>query len=195
MAYDAKVESTALIESRILTPVPRLSRRRRFVGMAVDVAGDLAATMFLHRGSDCAHQEIHVLSRHDGQWHILGGSSISPADDENLLADRPGLVPEALQLPRNILSGIDPQVMVAAGSVGQTSYRMNRVGFWPWHRRWISYFTALASARVESVRIGNREIVVPWHGRVLIVWAGRGSPKLAAYDVNGSCLGSARIPN
>lgn len=195
MSYDAQVESTALIESRTLTPVSRLSRRRRFVGMAVDVAGDTAATMFLRRGVGCVHQEIHVLTRRDGQWHILGGSSSSRAYEEDLLADRPGLIPEVLQSPQHVLSGIDPQVMVAAGSGGQTSYRRGRAGFCPWRRRWISYFTAQASARVESVRIGDREIPVPWHGLVLIVWAGRGSPKLAAYDVNGSCLGMARVPN
>lgn len=194
MAYDAQVESIALIESKTPTPATRLSRRNRFAEMAVDVAGDIAATMFLRRGAGCVHQEIHVLSQHNGRWHIIGGSSVSPADDEVVLADRPGLIPEVLQLPRNILPGINPQVMVATGFGGQTSYRRRHTGFWPWRRRWISYVIVLASARVESVRVSNREIKVPWHGRVLIVWPGRRSPKLTAYDVNGNCLGRARIP-
>src|SRR3954453_930012 len=58
MVYDALAESVALIETRALHPILRLSRRRRFVPMAMDVAGDIAATMFLRRGAGCVHEEV-----------------------------------------------------------------------------------------------------------------------------------------
>jgi hypothetical protein len=196
VAYDALAESIALIESRALTPVPRLSRRRRFAAMAVDVAGDIAATMFLRRGAGCVYQEIHVLAARDGQWRILGGGGVGYGSGEDLLADRPRLLPEALQHdPARILAGIDPQAMVAGASRGGIRGGGGRARFWPWHRRWISYATMQASARAASVRVADREIPVPWHGRVLIVWAGRRPPGIAAYDVDGNCLGTARIPN
>lgn len=194
MAYDALVESIALIESRTPSPVPRLSRRRRFAAMAVDVAGDIAVTMFLRRGVGCVHEEIHVLALWEGQWRMLGGGGGSHGFDEDLLANRSRLIPEVLQHHRLVLSGIDPQVMVALGSSGGILDGGGRTSPWPWRRRWISYSVLQASARVESVRVADREIAVPWHGRFLIVWVGR-SPKLTAYDANGNCLGTAQIPN
>lgn len=74
MAYDVLAESVALIESRRLEPVRRLTRRRRFAAMAVDVAGDVAGTMFARRGVGCIWQETHVLALRDGQWTWLGGA-------------------------------------------------------------------------------------------------------------------------
>ncbi|MCE5290844.1 MAG: hypothetical protein LLG14_16620 [Nocardiaceae bacterium] len=195
MAYDALVESITLIESRTLAPVPRLSRRRRFVAMAVDVAGDTAATMFLRRGVGCVHEEIHVLALRDGQWRMLGGGGGSHGYDEDLLTDRPRLIPEVLQNLGHILSGIDPQVMVARSGPGGILDSRGRHSLWPWHGRWISYSIMQASAQVESVHVGDREIAVPWHGQFLTVWAGRRPPKLTAYDGNGNHLGTARIPN
>ncbi len=81
MGYDALTESLRLIESRELAPVTRLSRRRRHVSMAVDVAGDIAVTMFLRRSVGCNVQEIHVLAHHSGKWFMLGGGGGSAAVD------------------------------------------------------------------------------------------------------------------
>ena len=41
--------------------------------MAVDVAGDVALTMFARRGAGCVWEEIHVLALRRGRWHMLGG--------------------------------------------------------------------------------------------------------------------------
>jgi len=85
VAYDALAESVALIESRRLEPVRRLSRRRRFAAMAVDVVGDVAASMFARRGVGCIWQETHVLALRDGQWALLGGGG--GTGNEDLLTD------------------------------------------------------------------------------------------------------------
>jgi hypothetical protein len=87
VAYDALAESVALIQSRHLAPVRRLSRRRRFAAMAVDVAGDIAVTMFARRGVGCIWIDTHVIPLHEGQWTMLGGGGAT--SDESLLADRP----------------------------------------------------------------------------------------------------------
>lgn len=191
MSYDALTESVALIESRNLKPVPRLSRRRRFAAMAVDVAGDVALTMFARRGVGCVWEEIHVLALRDGRWHMLGGGG--GTDDDDLLADRPRVLPASRRASLTVLAGIDPTEIVAGGA-GGIHDQGGRRSWWPWHGRWISYGIVQASARVASVRVGGRVLVVPWHGHVPMVWIGRQSPLLAAYDEREQCLGTARLP-
>jgi hypothetical protein len=73
VAYDVLAESVALIDAGGVEPVLRLTRRRRFGAMAVDVAGDVAVTMFARRGVGCIWKEIHVLALRDGEWKWLGG--------------------------------------------------------------------------------------------------------------------------
>ena len=51
----------ALIEAGRAEPVRTLSRRRRFAAMAVDVAGDVAVTMF-------ARQALTAFSRRSTFW-------------------------------------------------------------------------------------------------------------------------------
>lgn len=92
MAYDVLAESVALIEGRRVEPVRRLTRRRRFAAMAVDVSGDVAATMFARRGVGCVCQEIHVLRRRNGEWEWLGGGGGTGGHDD-FLADRPMVLP------------------------------------------------------------------------------------------------------
>lgn len=103
MAYDAFAESVRLIESRHVVPVLRLSRRRRFAPMALDVADDVAVTMFARRGVGCLWAETHALSKRDGRWHLLGGGGGTAADD--LLARRPARLPEYLAGSPPALSG------------------------------------------------------------------------------------------
>ena len=105
-----------MIESRRLEPVRRLSRRRRFAAMAVDVAGDMAVSMFARRGVGCISQETHVLALRDGQWALLGGGGAS--SDVDLLADRPAMLPDYLRLGRDAVTGADPRVIVVNGSGG-----------------------------------------------------------------------------
>lgn len=68
MAYDVLAESVALIESRQLVRVQRLSRRRRFAAMSVDVDTEtgLAVTAFARRGVGCIWRDSHVLALRQG---------------------------------------------------------------------------------------------------------------------------------
>lgn len=76
-----RAESFALIESQLLAPVPRLSRRRRFAPMSVYVAGDMAVTTFARRGAGCTWHDRHVFAfREDGQWVFVGGSGNNSQD-------------------------------------------------------------------------------------------------------------------
>ena len=196
MSYDALEESVALIESKALRAIPRLSRRRRFVPLAVDVAGDIAATMFLRRGAGCVHQEVWQLVLRDQQWHLLGGAGGTSDDDEDLLADRPHIIADEMRGPWNTLPGIDPQVLTGGAGAGGVHDSMGREGMFPWSGRWISHTTLFASAQVCSTRVDDREITVPWHGRTLVTWVGRKPPKVvSAYAANGQHLGTARLAN
>ncbi len=192
MSYDALAESVALIESKALRAVPRLSRRRRFVPLAVDVAGDIAATMFLRRGAGCVHQEVWQLVLRGQQWHLLGGGGTSD-DDENLLADRPDVITDAMRGPWDTLLGIDPQVLTGGAGAGGVHDSMGRKGLLPWGGRWLSHTTLFASAQVWSIRVDDREITVPWHGRTLVTWVGHKPPQVSAYAANGQHLGTARL--
>lgn len=95
VAYDVLAQSIALIESRELPRVERLSRRQRFVAMSVDVddRAGLAVTSFARRGVSCTWRDTHVLTRRKGQWVLLGGGG-NTGGDEDLLADRPPVPPD-----------------------------------------------------------------------------------------------------
>ncbi len=189
MDYDAFAESLRLIESRQVEPVLRLSRRRRYAPMAVDVAGDVAVTMFARRGVGCVWSDTHVLSRRDGQWRLLGGSR-GTADDE-LLAPRPARLPDDLAHVPVAIPGIDPRV-VAIGGGGGVRDSQGGTGRWPWSGRWISYVVLRVSAEVASLAVDGRELVVPWHGRVVIVSVKRRPSAVTVYDREGRVLGEGR---
>ena len=191
VAYDALAESVALIESRHVEPVRRLSRRRRFAAMAVDVDGDVAASMFARRGVGCICQETHVLAVRDGQWARLGGGGAS--SDQDLLADRPAVLPSYLMVGRDRVTSADPQIIAVGGSGGvldggdQTDRR-------PDSGRWISYADVRVNAQVTSVQVSGRRLSVPWHGHVLVVWSEREPPRVVAYGDAGRALGEVLVP-
>jgi hypothetical protein len=180
VAYDVLAESIALIEAGRAEPVPRLSRRRRFAAIAVDVAGDVAASMFARRGVGCVWKEIHVLAFRGGEWRLLGGGGSN--GDPDLLADRPAVLPSSLGLGSE--TGVDPQVMALSGSGGVLDDGDGPAG-WPQSKRWISYADLRVNAQVTSVQAAERLLVVPWHGHVVVVWSGREPPRVVALDRAG----------
>lgn len=180
MSYDAVAESRRLIASGELTPATRLSRRRRHVPMAVDVADDIAVTMFARRSVGCNVEEIHVLTRHGSDWTMLGGGG-GPLEDD-ALDYRPAVLPPG----PSARPGADPRVVRAEGAGGVLDSRARR--FWPGRARWISYGIVRVNAEVAHLVFDERLIVVPWHGRCVVGWAGRGSKEAAALAHDGRRL-------
>lgn len=186
MAYDALTESLRLIESGEVPPVvSRLSRRRRHAAIAVDLAGDIAVTVFVRRSVGCNVEETHVLARHGGEWYLLGGGGGPAADDA--LEDRPDeLSQEPFGLP-----GVNPRVVALEGSGGCRDARARNL--WRPYGRWINYSTIRVNADVARVTIGDRQIAVPWHGRVVIAWPGRRPQEVVLLDYAGASLGRTKL--
>lgn len=182
MAYDRLAESVALIEAGRVEPVPRLSRRRRFAAMAVDLAGDIAVSMFARRGVGCVWKEIHVLALRDGEWRWLGSSGSD--GDQDPLADRPAVLPGFLGSGREAVQGAEPRVMAVSGSGGVLDDGAG-TGRWPQRERWINYAELRVNAQVKSVHVAERLLAVPWHGHVVVVWSERQPPRVVALDEGG----------
>ena len=189
MAYDAYAESVRLIELRQVEPVLRLSRRRRFAPMGVDVVGDVAVTMFARRGGSCSWSDTHVLSNRDGEWLMLGGGSRPEGDD--LLADRPAQLPSYPAPSPVALTAIDPRLMTLEGGGGVRDSQ-GAVDWLPWSTRWISYVVLRVSAQVASLETDGRTLVVPWHGRVVIASIKRNPSLVTVHHDRGRVLGEVR---
>ena len=159
--------------------------------MAVDVAGDVAASMFARRGVGCIWQETHVLALRDGQWAWLGGGGAT--SDEGLLADRPAVLPGYLTLERDAVTRADPQVIVVNGS-GGVHDDGGEAERRPGSGRWISYADVRVNAQVTSVQVSDRWLRVPWHGHVLLVWSERQPPRVVAHGDGGRALGEVFLP-
>lgn len=189
MAYDAAAESVRMIESRDVEPVLRLSRRRRFAPMAFDVAGQVAVTMFARRGVGRVWCDTHILSRRGGHWQMLGGGSRS--EDDDLLAVRPAQLPEFLAYSPDALVGIDPRIMALDGG-GASREGRGMSDRWPWSGRWIRYMSLRVAADVASLVTEGREVLVPWHGRVVIASHKRRPSSVTVYGRDGQVLGKVR---
>lgn len=180
MAYDAVAESRRLIESCELTPATRLSRRRRYVPMAVFVSDDIAITMFARRSVGCNVEETHVLARRGNEWTMLGGGG-GPLDDDALdhrpavLPSRPSAHPEA-----------NAPVVRTEGGGGVLDSKARRL--WPRRGRWINYRVVRVNAEVSHLVVDGRHIEVPWHGRCVVGWAGRRPKEVAVLTHDGRQL-------
>jgi len=157
--------------------------------MAVDIAGDVAVTLFARRGVGCVMSETWVLSKHGASWHLLGGGGASAEDD--LLAPRPTRLPAALGPPETADTGIDTGLVAVDGS-GGVHDGQGGVDRWPWSGRWIRYVVLRTSADVESLILDDRTVVVPWHGRVVLALTKRGSPRVIVNGKHGAVLGEVR---
>ena len=172
MSYDAVAESARLLEGFPPSDVARLSRRVRFVPLAVDRDGDVAATLFLRRGvSGVPLLDTHVLERTAGSWRLLGGGG--PGDHTS--ACRPGLV--------------EIGVAQCAGGVARSG-----TSLLPWRRRdsWISFAEVRAAREIAALRVGSRLLPVAAHGCAIVVWTGR-PPRITALDAGGTVVGKVAV--
>ena len=176
MAYDALAESTALIEHGLTEDPRRLSRRRRFAALAVDVDGDVACTLFAVRAPGHVRRETHLLARTRGVWSVLGGGSGGGGDGDGL-TDRPGTAELGA-----------PVIVRGSGSVARSS------GLMPWSTRYVHDAELSVSSAVHSLLVGgSRVLPVPRHGQLVVVWAGRRPPPVLARDVAGRPLGEVPL--
>jgi hypothetical protein len=115
--------------------------------MAVDVAGDVAASMFARRGVGRLWKEIYVLALRGGEWTWLGGGASD--GDQDLLADRPAVLPGS-RSPGSA-AGADPRIMSLSGRGGV----LDDGGTDPWSpgTRWISYADLRVKRRCHSCRL------------------------------------------
>jgi hypothetical protein len=170
VTYDALAESVRLLEHGLPEAPPRLSRRRRFAALAVDVDDDVACTLFVVRGPGHFRHETHLLSRRSGVWAVLGGGG--GGRDTDGLDDRPD--PEELGAPVTVEGG---------GSVLRTADR-----WLPWGAEYVRNATLRASDAVHTVVAGGRVLAVPRHGHLVVVWAGRRPPPTVARGADGRML-------
>lgn len=176
MNYDALAESVRLLEGGTPSSSTRLSRRVRFLPLAVDRDGDVAATMFLRRGvSGVPELDVHILELTEAGWHGLGGGS-GPADDAT--EPRPG---------RRGLGAL----AVSHGGGGTSRARRGRFGV----RRngWVSWAELRVVEEVAALRVDTRRVPVADHGCAVVVWEGR-PPETVALDASGAVLGAIRLP-
>lgn len=173
MVYDALAESRRLIEHGLPAVPDRLSRRRRFAPVAVDVDGPVAVTMFARRGVNGAiWRDNHTLCQRRDGWQLLGGGSGNNTD--GLLRDRSA----------RRLNG--SWVRTGGGATIRDAGRLTPIP----PPRWIRYATLQVAAEVATLDInGRRRIVVPRHGTVCVVWGSRRPPTVALRDAEGKELG------
>ncbi|KAB1915601.1 hypothetical protein [Micromonospora sp. AMSO31t] len=179
MAYDALVESLRLINSGLPNGPVRLSRRRRFAPVAVDVDGDIAATRFLRRGVGCYWDETHLLAvDNHGAWRRLGSGGAS--DDEDPTA-------EEFQRTRDDLA---PYQVALSGSAGVV-----RDGdpVLPGGTRWVRGSAVLVGHGVAELHVNGRHLPVPYHGHLIVVWGSRRPPRVTAYDGTGRTVATATV--
>lgn len=174
VAYDALKESVRLIKHGMPDDPARLSRRRRFAALAVDVDGDVAAALFVRRGVGVSWQEVHVLAHEHGCWRLLGGGG--GTDDEDGLGDRP---PAAELLGLLVTDG--------AGSVLLAS------GLLPWSSRYVHHAVLRAAREVHTVVVAGRTLAVRRHGWLVVVWGSRRPPVVTALGLDGRELASIRL--
>jgi hypothetical protein len=146
--------------------------------------------MFARRGVGCIWKETHVLVNRDGQWALLGGGGAT--SDQDLLADRPAVLPGHLRLRPDAMECGNAEVIVVSGRGGvlddndQTDPR-------PGTGRWISYADVRVNAQVTSVQVSSRLVHVPWHGDVLLVWSGGPPLRVVAHAEGGRALGEVLV--
>jgi hypothetical protein len=180
VAYDALVESLRLIADGLPDRPVRLSRRRRFAPVAVDVDGDMAATRFLRRGAGCFWDEIHLLVADDhGGWRRLGGGGSS---DEDRTA-------EQFERARDDLAPHEVAVNGSAGVVRDGDRLL------PWGGRWVRAAAVLVGGGIAELVVGSRRLTVPYHGHLVVVWGYRRPPTVTARDGAGRPVASVTLPD
>ena len=177
MSYDALAESIRLLEGTPPASEARLSRRVRYLPLAADQEGDVAATMFLRRGvSGIPELDVHSLERTDDGWRMLGGSGGPGAAALELRPDRASL----------------HALAVSFGSGGTARSSSRSLGWAP--DPWVWWAELRVAREVAELAVGDRRLPVAPHGLAVVVWTDR-RPDIAAFDASGVFLGTVPLRN
>lgn len=165
VVYDPLLESVRLIDSGLPTMPPRLSRRRRFIPLAVDVDDDAAVTVFLRRGAGADCLDGHLLTRESGTWRVESSGSAGQTLDELV---RRRSVTELGGFGRVEGGG---GVLVAANP-----------------ERWVIYAWLELVPDVMTVVAGRRAIAVPWHHHAAVLQRSRQAQRVSLIGAYGETL-------
>ena len=173
--YDRLAESVRLIEHGVPDERVRLSRRRRFQPVAVDVDGDVAVAEFLCRAHGGAQWDSYVLTRNGAGWSVLGGGSGCCFAYDELLQT----------------SSCDSWDGHAFSSGGGGSYW----GDGPPGQRWVGHASVTVCQHVYAIEVerGGRRVAIPWHRNAAVVWRGRTPPRVVLLDHVGAQIGTAEF--
>jgi len=173
VSYDALAESVKLLQGAPLPGNARLSRRIRFLPLAVDRDGDVAATMFLRRGvSGVPLRDVNSLELTEGGWRMLGGGG-GPGD-------------EATEARPRLADLGSPGVSHGQGGTARSRSSGLR------RSDWISWAELRVAEEVAALRVDTRVVPVAAHGCAVVVWTGE-PPGVAALDAAGTVLGSVSV--
>jgi len=180
VAYDILGESQRLIADGLPDRPVWLSRRRRFAPVAVDVDGDIACTRFVRRGVGCFWDETHLLVHDGGGWRVLGGGGGSSGGPWST---------DEFERARDRLSADDVLVEGGAGVWHDFHRRL------PWGGRWLQVAELLVGTSVAVIVVdARRRLPVPYHGRLVVVWASGRPPRVSARDAAGHELAGVALP-
>ncbi|XVU28893.1 hypothetical protein ACQPZJ_18085 [Actinoplanes sp. CA-054009] len=176
MAYDVLGESLKLISDGLPEGPVRLSRRRRFAPVAVDVSDEVASARFVRRGVGCFWDDTHRLVRKGSEWTLLGGSSGSTGEWWSS---------DEFERARNRLPTGGLEVQGHGGNSRDSG----------WRTRWVRTAELLAGPEVSRIVVDDRrEMTVPGHGHLVVVWGTRRPPRITACDADGRGLTNLVLP-
>ena len=176
MSYDALTESVRLLGGAALPGDARVSRRVRFLPLAVDRDDDVAATLFLRRGVSASVLEVHTLELGGSDWQLLGGSGGGGWGNG-----------EAPTRPRLAELGGLAQVWGRGGSARKAGGRLT-----PGRAHWVGWAKLRLARDVAALRADSRVLPVPDHGFAIVVWR-RQPPHVTGLDAFGNPLGGVPV--
>jgi len=141
-----------------------------------DIAEDIALVTFVTSvpGKGVYYSEECVFERIAGVWEYLGGQSASMDSPSPVRGTRAELGGTHLRL------------------TGHGLTRRRRPVLFP-NRRWISTAELQASDEVAVLHFDDREIEVPPHGLVSVIWPSRRPAEITALDLDAKPLTSLAL--
>ncbi len=176
--FDPRKAGLRVLNGRSPEPWPASMAGRVLLAVAdIDHDSGVAAVWLVHRTP--ARTMVGHLDRYEirgNAWHYLGGggSVHSLGQGEHFPADR-----------------VSASILGHAHLLQQAG---NCSGRAPRPHDWVGCTALRVASEVARIRVGHREVPVPDHGYLIVVWTGsparvsRGRPRIVALDGEGNAL-------